>query len=234
MSSDYGNWKLPQVIVGLSEGDKWPQVLREWKLDYVEHLERGEGSETCMCTHYPIREVCHIVNTQNHHSAIVGNCCVKKFEGETAFKGTHKIFEALSRIRRDKEASASKALIKYAYNHDIIDEAGYRFYIDIGRKRKLSEKQRSWKISLNHKMIRQITRVAVRSLPEALNILRANPQKLADKRLVEDAHTKGILNDRDHQFYLSLWENKVRNPSEKQQKWLDDLNGRMLRRLSYP
>jgi hypothetical protein len=192
--------------------------------------------------HHPIREVCHIVNIQNKHTAIVGNCCVTKFEGDTAFKGTHKIFDALRRIRKDKEASANKALIKYAYNHDIIDEAGYRFYIDIGRKRKLSERQRSWKVSLNHKIVKQITRgrqenrvgtVAARTLPEALNVLRANPQKLADKRLVEDAHTKGILNDKDYQFYLSLWERKARNPSENQQKWLDDLNARMLRRLSY-
>lgn len=237
----YGNWKLPEELVALSEGKTYPKVLEEWELSYIEDLETGEESETCLCHHYPIREVCHITNHENGNKAIVGNCCVKRFETNTVFEGTHLIFEALKRIQKNPDASANEQLIKYAYKQQILSKKEYDFYMDIWRKRTLSDAQLNWKTQLNDRIVQSISRhdgrseqvgaIRERSFTDLLNDLRAQPTELADQRLVQLAGDKGVLGDKDKEFYGSLWEKKVRNPSEKQQKWLNDLNQKMLLRL---
>lgn len=237
----YGNWKLPEELVALSEGTTYPKVLEEWELSYIEDLERGEESETCLCHHHPIREVCHITNHENGNTAIVGNCCVTRFETNTVFEGTHLIFEALKRIQKDREASANEQLIKYAFKQEILSRKDYDFYMDIWRKRSLSDAQLRWKVQLNERIVQSIARhggrseqveaVRERSLSDLLNDLRAQPTKLADQRLVQLAGDRGIFGDKDKEFYKSLWDKKVRTPTERQQKWLNDLNQRMLQRL---
>ncbi len=148
------SWKLPEELVKLSNGESWPEVLGEWKLDYVEILERDEESEICLCHHRPIRELCHVFNKVNKNTAIVGNCCVTKFEKlEKGFWGTHKIFEAFKRIQKNLQASANIELIKYAHDHRVIDDRSYLFYKDIWKKRSLSDAQIRWKIGLNQKII---------------------------------------------------------------------------------
>lgn len=242
MAVELGNsrWKLPEELIALSEGDRWPQVLEEWDLDFIEHLEQGEESETCLCHHHPIREVCHISNHENENKAIVGNCCVKKFEGDTAFKGTHKIFDALKRIREDRQASANKKLIQYAYDRDILTEEEYAFYLDNWRKRNLTERQLNWKAALNRKIIAALTRgrrqenaqpapaAAALTIPDALAGLRANPTALANPMLVNYAHENRRISEKDYDFYRSLFAKRVKNPSERQQAWINDINRRML------
>ncbi len=230
-------WKLPPNLIALSQATTWSEALKEWSLTDIEQL----GDETCLCNHYPIKEVCHISNEKNGNTAIVGNCCVKRFEVDTVFEGTHKIFSALKRMRENSKASANKELIQYAYDNKVFSERDYEFYNKIWRKRKLTERQEDYKAALNERLITHMSRkrkreetarvVAQRSLADSFNLLRDQPAKLADQQLIEKAHTDQILSDRDHQFYKSLWDNNVSDPSEKQQKWLGDLNNRMLKRM---
>ena len=239
IGSGLERWKLPDELIALSVGDRWPRVLREWDLDYIEHLEHGEDSETCLCHHHPIREVCHIVNDENGNTAIVGNCCVKKFEGDTAFKGTHKIFDALKRIREDIDSSANKKLINYAYDKDIFSERDRDFYLDIWRKRNLSDAQYAWKIRLNQKIIAELTRshrvvsaqpfpAAARVVPTALEVLRAHPTRLAAPALIRQAFEQRTISERDFDFYRSLLQRNVRNPSQRQQAWINDIHRKIL------
>ena len=158
MAAIADNWRLPQALTAISNGSRWPDVLREWSLDHIEMLEPEEDAQTCLCTHYPIREVCHIINDENGHRAIVGNCCVTKFMGDQpVFAGTQKMFDALGRIRRDINASANESLIEHVYSKGIISEGDYNFYLDIWRKRKpLSDRQKRWKVSLNQRIITRL------------------------------------------------------------------------------
>lgn len=238
MSTDYPiTWKLPPNLIALSEAKTWSEALREWNLTDIEQL----ADETCLCNHYPISEVCHIANEKNGKTAIVGNCCVKRFEVDTVFEGTHKIFSALKRMRADENASANKELIQYAYENKVFSEKDYKFYNDIWRKRKLTEGQEEYKANLNERLITHMSRkkdreetarvVAKRSLEDSFNILKDQPTKMADQQLIEKAHEDRILSDKDHEFYKGLWDKGVSSPSLKQKNWLGDLNTRMLKRM---
>ncbi len=150
------NWKLPTNLIALSEAQVWEEALGEWKTDYVDPLDSDEEMETCLCTHNPIREVWHILNTQNFNTAIVGNCCIKKFTINPKFKNKHKIFDCFKRLKTGRSTSANKELIKYAFRMGIFTLDEREFYIDIWRKRKLSHEDAQTKQALNQRLIEQI------------------------------------------------------------------------------
>lgn len=235
------NWKLPEELRTLSDNKSWPKMLEEWSLDYVEILEEDEDLETCLCHHHPIREVCHIKNRVNGHTSIVGNCCIKRFENDApAFEGTHKIFASLKKIKLNPEASANKELIEYAFSKGVLNDRERKFYLDIWKKRGLTDPQLRWKASLNTKIIRDLTgqrgapvarvqSVAERSIQESLAYLRSHPSALADKVLVQDAFDKGIISPKDRDFYYDLFQRHIRFLSYRQQSWIDDINRKILR-----
>ena len=255
------NWRLPQELTAISNGSRWPDVLREWSLDHIEMLEPEEQARTCLCTHYPIREVCHIVNDENGRRAIVGNCCVTKFMGDQpVFAGTQKMFDALGRIKRDINASANESLIEYAYSKRIIGERDYNFYLDIWRKRSLSEPQKRWKVSLNQRIITHLVpsrrpAAAVRPaahpvaqapaarangvmeervqrvqdvFAEALHSLTVSPQAMAAPVLVNRAYEQNLIKQKDYDFYNSLFRRNVRNLTSLQQRWVNDINQKII------
>lgn len=168
VTGDYGRWKLPQNLEELSNGDSYPRVLREWELDYIEHLAPGEDSETCLCTHFPIREVCHIRNLQNANTAIVGNCCVKKFEkeeeGAVNFEGTHKVFDCLKRLQRDENANANEELLNYAYSKGVLTKPEYDRYLEIWRNRTFTDEESRLILTANRKIINHASSQAMRDL----------------------------------------------------------------------
>lgn len=142
-------YKLIQEIIALSDADTWEQAKLEWVLDGV---YKEDESDTCLCGHFPIIEICELRNRFNNHTAIVGNCCVKKFLGLPS----DKIFQAVSRVERDREKSLNAETIKHAYRQGWINEWEIKFYIDIIRKRNLSDKQLEKKIQINNRVLRQI------------------------------------------------------------------------------
>lgn len=240
MAAISSNWKLPEELAALSVCKSWPKVLEEWSLNYVEILEGEEDMETCLCHHHPIREVCHIVNSKNGNSSIVGNCCIKKFEDlEPVFAGTHKVFDSLKKIKKDPESSANRELIEYAFSKGALDERDRQFYLDIWKKRGLTDRQLRWKSSLNQRIIRNLTghrggpiaRVqtsAERTLQQSLDYLRRNPASLVDRLLVRDAFDKGLISVKDRNFYYDIFERHTRYLSERQQAWISDINDRIL------
>lgn len=235
------NWKLPQELIALSNGTQWPGVLKEWVLDYVDMLGTDEDLETCLCHHHPIREVCHIVNTENENTAIVGNCCVKKFGATSQVAGTHKIFDALKRIRKDSDKSANEELIEYALENEIINKTDHKFYINNWRARNLTEKQAKYKNGLNKKIIKHISEGGERKranlleatksipLPDAFSKLQKAPTNLANRKLIDHAHKEGVIDDWSNDFYDSIFKKKVRNPSEKQQACINKINEKILK-----
>jgi hypothetical protein len=87
-------YKLTEEIIKRSQAQSWDAARLEWGLEDVYFVE---DPETCLCGHYPIKEICTLRNTVNGQSADVGNCCVKKFLGLPS----DKIFQAVKRVKVD-------------------------------------------------------------------------------------------------------------------------------------
>lgn len=130
-------YRLPGLIIKKSISSNWDDAKKEWKvlnMYYIEDPER-EGYDTCLCGHYPIREVLILSNINTFQNVIIGNCCVNKFFEITDY---NKVFKALSR------GKINKAILEIALDKSIITELEFNFSCDVWRKRSLSSKQSAW------------------------------------------------------------------------------------------
>ena len=143
-------FKLTTELLKLSNSPRWDEAKLEW--DVID-IEKVEEAETCLCGHFPILEICTIGNTKTKKEARVGNCCVKKFNNKS-----DKIFRAIAKVKKDFEKSVNSETLNLAVKNIWISDKEYKFYIDILRKRKLSEKQMNWKVAINKKIILRINR----------------------------------------------------------------------------
>jgi len=139
-------YKLSSEIIILSESTSWDVAKLEWDLY---EIYEAEEPDTCLCGHYPIVETCALKNKINFNTAIVGNCCVKKFIGLPS----DKIFQAVKRIRKNNQKSLNIEAIQHAFDKEWINEWEYNFSIDLMRKRKLSVKQLLTRKNINEKML---------------------------------------------------------------------------------
>jgi len=143
--------QLTTEIIARSHTKLWDIAKTEWLL---EEIYEADEPDTCLCGHFPIREICVLRNKINRNDAIVGNCCVKKFIGLPS----DKIFQAVKRIRKDTEKSLNSEALQYALEHRWISEWEKDFYCDIMRKRNLSPKQAVKKNEINEKFLRNMQR----------------------------------------------------------------------------
>ena len=141
---------LTNELLKLSNSQKWDDAKLEW--DVID-IEKAEDPETCLCGHFPILEICTISNTKNKKEARVGNCCVKKFNNKS-----DKIFRAVAKVKKDFEKSVNSETLNLALKNTWINAKEHKFYMDILRKRKLSEKQMNWKIAINKKITLRTTK----------------------------------------------------------------------------
>ena len=144
-------YNLTSGIIKLSESNRWDKAKLEWVLDEV---YESDEPDRCLCGHFPIIEICIISNRLNSNSAIVGNCCVKKFIGLPS----DRIFSSVKNVRKDIEKSLNSETIQHAFDKNWINDWEYNFYIDTMRKRKLSEKQFSIRIKINGKILNKLKR----------------------------------------------------------------------------
>ncbi len=142
-------YKLAKEIIALSEASNWDQAKLEWSL---ESIYKEDEPDTCLCGHFPIIEICILRNKINSNTAIVGNCCVKKFIGLPS----DKIFQAVKRVGKDDTKSLNAETIDHAFQNRWINEWEYKFYMDILRKRSLTDKQLSKKRQINRKVLSRI------------------------------------------------------------------------------
>jgi len=142
-------YKLAKEIIALSEASNWDQAKLEWTL---ESIYKEDEPDTCLCGHFPIIEICILRNKLNSNTAIVGNCCVKKFIGLPS----DKIFQAVKRVSKDDTKSLNAETIDHAFRNRWINDWEYKFYMDILRKRSLTAKQLSKKRQINRKVLSRI------------------------------------------------------------------------------
>lgn len=144
-------YKLTAEILDRSESIVWDAAKLEWELD---HIYEADESERCLCGHFPIIEICILKNKVNRKTAIVGNCCVKKFIGLPS----DKIFQAVKRVRKNEEKALNSEAIQHAYQNGWINDWEYGFSMDTVRKRKLSHKQMQTRKNINQKMLNNMKR----------------------------------------------------------------------------
>jgi hypothetical protein len=117
---------IPEILA-LSKSRVWAEAKTEWVLDRIIELPDAEG--TCLCSHFPIKELCHIRNIETGNMAIVGNCCIKKF---LEIEGASKIFNAI------KNHKINKSIIDYALDKNIINSKQSDYMKTRWRKRDIS------------------------------------------------------------------------------------------------
>lgn len=145
-------FKLASEILKLSNGTTWDAAKLEWHL--IEIFE-SEVGDVCLCGHSPIKELCVIQNTITKVQVTVGNCCVNKFIGISSGK----IFQSLKKIRKDTGKSINAESVQYAFDHNVINDWERKFYLDIMRKKLLTDKQLAKKININKKFLNNIRRL---------------------------------------------------------------------------
>ncbi len=143
--------QLTTEIIARSHSQEWNSAKAEWLL---EEIYEAAEPDTCLCGHFPIREICVLRNKVNKNAAMVGNCCVKKFIGLPS----DKIFQAVKRVRKDAEKSLNAEAVQYALGRHWISEWEHDFYLDIMKKRNLSPKQATKKADINAKFLRNMER----------------------------------------------------------------------------
>lgn len=141
------HYKLTEEIIKLSNSDYWDTAKNEWNFEYA---YSSEELQTCLCGHYPIKNICVLKNTENRNETEVGNCCVNKFLG---IDEGNKIFTSIKRLKEDITKSMSLEVLEYLNKKKVLSDFDYSFYSDTIRKRKLSEKQLNIRKRINQKLI---------------------------------------------------------------------------------
>lgn len=141
----YKHIQLMQRITAMSTSEDWENARTEWSLQQV---FRAQIADQCLCGHQPIIKICVIKNKTNNKTAKVGNCCVNKFMS----LGSDGIFNAIDRISKDGTKAASRKLLEMALAQSVITPWEFEFYLSNIDKRKLTQKQRKTRESINAKL----------------------------------------------------------------------------------
>ena len=144
---DHNFERLAKHILSLSHAHDFQIARKEWSLVGV---EVSEEFDNCPCGQ-EIKEHCYIENNINGNKTYVGNVCINRFIGID----TGNLFQGLRRIAKDETANANVDLIAHAYKLGYIFDSEYKFLMETRLKRKLSEKQISWKIKINKRITNQ-------------------------------------------------------------------------------
>lgn len=136
-------YKLKEEILKLSTSQDFEIAKLEWTFT---NAFQSDGYETCLCGHYPIRNICVIKNATNNAVTEVGNCCINKFLG---LRLGNLIFSSINKLKKNNTKSMNENSLIYILQKNVINQYEYGFYNNIMRKRKLSEKQLNLKVKIN-------------------------------------------------------------------------------------
>jgi len=150
-SDGYNFTRLREAILLLSTSKQWDSARLEWRLD---HIFEVEEPEECLCGHFPIIEICVLINKRNGTTAEVGNICVKRFLGIRS----DKIFSCIKRIRNNLDKAPNAETIELLFDQDLISSWERSFSLDTLRKRNLTPGQLQKRHEINEKILANIIR----------------------------------------------------------------------------
>jgi hypothetical protein len=153
MGADGYNFsRLRDAILLLSTSKQWDSARLEWRLN---HIFEVDEPEECLCGHFPIVEVCVLINKQNGNVAEVGNVCVKRFLGIRS----DKIFSCIKRIRSDSDKAPNAETVELLFGRGLISTWERTFSLDTLRKRNLTFGQLQKRREINEKILANIVQV---------------------------------------------------------------------------
>lgn len=141
------HFKLSEEIILLSNSSTWEFAKLEWDFEFAYYADE---LQTCLCGHYPIKNICVIQNKKNSNQTEVGNCCINKFLG---IEDGNKIFTSIKKLKEDISKSMGAEVLDYLYNKNAISDFEYKFYKNIHRKRNLTLNQLEVKKRINNKLL---------------------------------------------------------------------------------
>jgi hypothetical protein len=142
-------FKLFEEIINRSNAKEWEDAKSEWIL---KDISISDYPESCLCGHYPIKELCFLRNIYTGQEVIIGNCCVKKFIAPES----DRMFQAVKRVKRDESKSLNSEMIEHAFEKCWINDWEYFFYQDTFKKRNLSHRQLAKRKAINEKILERI------------------------------------------------------------------------------
>lgn len=151
MGDGYNFQQLKREILALSQSLDWEMAKKEWRLISI---SEAEEPETCLCGHFPIRELCSISNKITGNTIDVGNVCVKRFIGLRS----DLIFSAIKRIRKDLTKSLGPDATVLFFEKGVISQWEYQFQQNTMLKRNLSPKQLDARMNINKKVLSAVSR----------------------------------------------------------------------------
>jgi hypothetical protein len=178
------HFKLTEEILKLSDSNNWEQAKIEWTFEYA---YCSEELQSCLCGHYPIKNICVLKNSKNTNTTEVGNCCVNKFLG---IDDGNKIFTSIKRLKEDLSKSMSPEVLEFLHSKKVLSEYEYGFYLDTIRKRSLSHKQKEIRKRINQKFL-DFTSGEVKSQFSRINLV----LKWAEENTWFDATFVNSLNE---------------------------------------
>jgi hypothetical protein len=151
MGDGYNFQHLKTEILARSRATDWELAKSEW---YLVSISEADEPETCLCSHFPIVELCTIANRLTQVQVDVGNVCVKRFLG---FR-SDLVFAAIKRIRADISRSINVDAAVLFHERGIINSWEYGFQQSTMSKRSLTDKQLQTRITINKKILASIKR----------------------------------------------------------------------------
>jgi hypothetical protein len=115
----------------------------------LDHIYFAGQPQGCLCSKFPIGEICVLTNKKNGKVTEVGNCCVEKFIGLES----DIIFQGVKRVKDDNKKSLNKASIEFAFDKGWLTEWEHRFSLDTMRKRRMSDRQMAVRVRINEKVL---------------------------------------------------------------------------------
>jgi hypothetical protein len=139
------------LSASLSEANTWALARAEWDLHEIYFVDENT---TCLCTHYPIKEVCVLHNRRNGNFAEVGNVCVNKFMGLPS----KIIFDGLKRVSKDDTKALNADASHYAYRKGWVNDWEYGFLNSTRRKQALTGRQLAKRQEINRRVLLKMKR----------------------------------------------------------------------------
>lgn len=140
MEKEKSHYRLPSLLIKISEAKNWDDAKKEWEIDYSDN---SKDFLSCLCSH-PIKEIIHIQNKKNKKRVMIGNCCEKVLFG---INTQSKIFQAIRKKRINAE------LIDMGLKKKVINQMERDFAINVWRCRRLTAKQQAWFDSIKNKLL---------------------------------------------------------------------------------
>jgi len=141
---------LRAEILSQSFSPEWDTAVQEWEL--IEVFINYQ-TQTCLCTHKPIKEICVLSHRQHRGRVEIGNCCVNRFLGIPS--GT--IFDAIKRVMDDNTKPLNEAAVTFFAERGVVSTWEHSFYLNTFRKRSLTQKQADVRLRINHKVLRHLS-----------------------------------------------------------------------------